>query len=49
VDLDVTASMIPELHTFGTVAPGLAIDGLGALGVLPGIVLGRRAGQTILS
>lgn len=45
VDLDVTANMIPELHTLGNVAPGLSIDGLGALGVLPGIVLGRRAGQ----
>ncbi|GAC1467960.1 MAG: FAD-binding oxidoreductase [Ktedonobacteraceae bacterium] len=43
VDLDVTANMIPELHTLGKNA--LSIDGLGALGVLPGIILGRRAGQ----
>lgn len=46
VDLNVTANMIPELHTPGKNA--LSIDGLGALGVLPGIVLGRRAGQSIL-
>ncbi len=46
VDLNVTADMIPELHTIGKNA--LSINGLGALGVLPGIVLGRRAGQSIL-
>jgi len=46
VDLNVTADMIPELHTLGKNA--LSIDGLGALGVLPGIILGRRAGQAIL-
>ena len=45
VDLDVTANMIPELHTLGEKAPGVSIDGLGSLGVLPGIVLGKRAGQ----
>ncbi len=45
VDLNVTADMIPELHTLGKHAPGVSIDGLGALGVLPGIILGRRAGQ----
>ena len=28
-------------------APGAAIEGLGALGVLPGIVLGRRAGGAV--
>jgi len=48
VDLDVTANMIPELHTLGEKVPGVSIDGLGALGVLPGIVLGRRAGQLIV-
>lgn len=47
VDLDVTADMIPELHTLGEKAPGVSIDGLGALGVLPGIVLGRRAGLLV--
>ena len=45
VDLNVTADMIPGLHTLGKHAPGVSIDGLGALGVLPGIILGRRAGQ----
>ncbi len=47
VDLNVTANMIPEIHKLGDVAPGVAIEGLGALGVLPGIVLGRRAGELI--
>ncbi len=47
VDLDVTANMIPELHPLGEKARGVSIDGLGALGVLPGIVLGRRAGELI--
>ncbi len=46
VDLNVTANMIPELSTIDKNA--LSIDGLGALGVLPGIVLGRRAGKLIL-
>lgn len=47
VDLDVTAEMIPQLRELGSKAPGLAIEGLGALGVLPGLVLGRRGGQLI--
>jgi len=47
VDLDVTASMVPNLRVLGTQAPGLAIEGLGALGVLPGIVLGQRGGKLI--
>jgi len=46
VDLNVTADMIPELHTLGKNA--LSIDGLGALGVLPGIILGKRAGQLVM-
>src|SRR6266567_2954056 len=49
VDLDVAAEMIPALHMLGSKAPGVAIEGLGALGVLPGIVLGRRAGQSVVS
>ncbi|MBA2392131.1 MAG: FAD-binding oxidoreductase [Ktedonobacteraceae bacterium] len=44
VDLQVTADMVPTLRSLGDVAPGFSIEGLGALGVLPGIVLGRRAG-----
>jgi glycine/D-amino acid oxidase-like deaminating enzyme len=47
VDLDVTANMVPALRQLGEQAPGLAIDGLGALGVLPGIVLGQRGGSQI--
>lgn len=46
VDLNVTSDMIPEIRTLGKNA--LSIDGLGALGVLPGIVLGRRAGQSVV-
>jgi hypothetical protein len=48
VDLDVAAGMIPKLRTLGEIAPGVAIEGLGALGVLPGIVLGRKAGVSIV-
>jgi glycine/D-amino acid oxidase-like deaminating enzyme len=47
VDLAVAADMIPRLRPLGEGAPGLAIEGLGALGVLPGIVLGRRAGELL--
>ncbi len=47
VDLQVAADMVPILRDLGTVAPGLAIEGLGALGVLPGIILGRRAGVLV--
>jgi len=47
VDLAVAADMVPALRPLGTVAPGMAIEGLGALGVLPGIVLGRRAGDAV--
>lgn len=49
VDLDVTSEMIPELRVLGTLAPGVAIEGLGALGVLPGIALGRKAGASIVA
>jgi len=49
VDLAVSADMIPKLREIGDVAPGVAIEGLGALGVLPGIVLGQRAGNLIAS
>ncbi|HEY0752404.1 MAG TPA: FAD-dependent oxidoreductase [Ktedonobacteraceae bacterium] len=44
VDLDVTANMVPDLRPLGKQAPGFAIEGLGALGILPGIVLGQRGG-----
>lgn len=47
VDLDVSADMVPNLRPLGSHAPGLSIDGLGALGVLPGTVLGQRGGSQI--
>lgn len=47
VDLDVSADLAPRLRDLGERAPGLAIEGLGALGVLPGSVLGRRAGEQV--
>ncbi|MGE5334283.1 MAG: FAD-dependent oxidoreductase, partial [Nitrososphaerota archaeon] len=47
VDLDCSADLLPGLRPLTKSAPGLAIEGLGALGVLPGIVLGRRAGATL--
>jgi glycine/D-amino acid oxidase-like deaminating enzyme len=47
VDLHVAADMQPALVERGDGAPAVAIEGLGALGVLPGIVLGRRAGKDI--
>jgi len=47
VDLAVSADMIPTLHNIGNAVPGFAIEGLGALGVLPGIVLGHQAGKEI--
>jgi glycine/D-amino acid oxidase-like deaminating enzyme len=48
VDLDVAARMVPKLRVLGNVAPGIAIEGLGALGLLPGIALGRKAGESIV-
>jgi glycine/D-amino acid oxidase-like deaminating enzyme len=47
VDLAVSVDMIPELRPLGKDAPGFAIEGLGALGVLPGTFLGRRAGEAV--
>ncbi len=47
VDLDVTPDLVPNLRQAGTQAPGQAIEGLGALGVLPGIVLGQRSGSQL--
>jgi glycine/D-amino acid oxidase-like deaminating enzyme len=48
VDLHVAADMVPGLRASGKTAPGIAIEGLGALGVLPGIVLGRQAARSIV-
>ncbi len=47
VDLAVAADMIPTLRPLSESAPGCTIEGLGALGVLPGIVLAERAGEQI--
>lgn len=47
VDLAITPDMVPHLRTLGEHAPGFAIEGLGALGVLPGMLLGQRAGQQL--
>ncbi len=49
VDLAVTAAMVPTLRPLSNIVPGFAIEGLGALGVLPGIVLGKRAGKQIVT
>ncbi len=49
VDLNVTDDMVPGIRNLGMTAPGLAIEGLGALGVLPGIVLGEQAGEQLVS
>ncbi|GHO94461.1 hypothetical protein KSF_045090 [Reticulibacter mediterranei] len=48
VDLYVTPDLLPELQPLKAFAPGFSIEGLGALGVLPGMVLGRQAGQLII-
>lgn len=49
VDLAVTAEMVPTLRNISDVAPGFAIEGLGALGVLPGMTLGQRVGKEIVA
>lgn len=47
VDLDVSADLAPHLRGLDERAQGVAIEGLGALGVLPGSILGRRAGEQV--
>jgi glycine/D-amino acid oxidase-like deaminating enzyme len=47
VDLAVSHGMIPHIRRLSADASGVAIEGLGALGVLPGIVLGKRAGAAM--
>jgi glycine/D-amino acid oxidase-like deaminating enzyme len=44
VDLHVTNDMIPEINYFSNHLFGAKVAGLGALGVLPGMVLGARTG-----
>ncbi len=45
VDLNVSHDLMPSIRKFSQKAPGMAIEGLGSLGVLPGMILGARAGQ----
>jgi glycine/D-amino acid oxidase-like deaminating enzyme len=47
VDIAVTSTMRPQARRLDGHAPGYAIEGLGALGVLPGSVLGRRSGEDL--
>lgn len=47
VDLDVASDMVPGIRPFGKTAPARAVEGLGALGVLPGMVLGQRVGKEL--
>ena len=47
VDLAVATDTIPTLRPIGEQAAGVAIEGLGALGILPGIVLGERVGEYV--
>jgi glycine/D-amino acid oxidase-like deaminating enzyme len=49
VDLYVTPDLLPQLQPLRSTAPGFSIEGLGALGVLPGMVLGHQAGQLATS
>ena len=47
VDLAVKAEMIPHVRVLGESAPGVAIEGLGAHGVLPGMILAQQAAEYI--
>ena len=47
VDIAVSAGMVPEARRIDGLASGLTIVGLGALGVLPGSILGRRTGERL--
>jgi glycine/D-amino acid oxidase-like deaminating enzyme len=49
VDLKVSADTLPKLRTLNGRSKGFAIDGLGALGILPGIVLGRRVADKLFN
>lgn len=49
VDLEVAADLAPRLRPLDGGAPGFAVEGLGALGVLPGTVLGRRAAAIVVA
>jgi glycine/D-amino acid oxidase-like deaminating enzyme len=48
VDLYVTPDLIPAARVLEGGAPGVAIEGLGAHGVLPGMVLARQAADYLV-
>jgi glycine/D-amino acid oxidase-like deaminating enzyme len=48
VDLYVTADLIPAMRIVEEAAPGVAIEGLGAHGVLPSMVLARKAADYLV-
>ncbi len=47
VDIAVSSRLRPQARRVEGKAPGYAIEGLGALGVLPGSILGRRFGERL--
>jgi glycine/D-amino acid oxidase-like deaminating enzyme len=47
VDLEVASDMMPESLELSKNPPAFSIQGLGALGVLPGMVLGRETGEKV--
>jgi glycine/D-amino acid oxidase-like deaminating enzyme len=48
VDLYVTAGLVPAMRIVNEAAPGVAIEGLGAHGVLPSMVLARQAADYLM-
>ncbi len=48
VDLYVAAELIPAMHTLEGDAPGISIEGLGAHGVLPSMVLARQSADYLV-
>ncbi|MFX4971170.1 hypothetical protein ABTB72_19520, partial [Acinetobacter baumannii] len=49
VNLEVASDMMPQIVERSKTPIAVSIEGLGALGVLPGMVLGKQAGQKIAS
>jgi len=47
VDIAVSSDLRPNARRLEGKVPGYAIEGLGALGVLPGSILGRRSGERL--
>ncbi|MBU6450800.1 MAG: FAD-dependent oxidoreductase [Cyanobacteria bacterium REEB67] len=47
VDLEVASDLVPHLTPLGREKRAYAIDGLGALGVMPGVVLARQAASKL--